>query len=170
MVLIGGRKDKNAWDSKIINGTIGTHLCWAAIHQLCSIALFLQLKLVLYYINKGYYHTMNKRTTYRHCANWASVLLLRDLSWRLSCCCINTKHQFVLAEIYHWFCFLLTWISDQCITGKENGRTNSIYVSHLLVYIHSREPMDLNPWLWFMITSLLVHTYHSTLIMIMIYA
>lgn len=59
MVLIGGRKEKNAWDSKIINGTIGTHLCWAAIHQLCSIALFLQLKLVLYYINKGYYEQKN---------------------------------------------------------------------------------------------------------------
>lgn len=60
MVLIGGTKEKNEYDSETISGTIGTHLCWAVIHQLSSIALFLQLKLeVLYYINKGYKEQKN---------------------------------------------------------------------------------------------------------------
>lgn len=60
MVLIGGTKEKNEYDSETISGTIGTDLCWAAIHQLSSIALCLQLKLeVLYYINKGYKEQKN---------------------------------------------------------------------------------------------------------------
>ena len=60
MVLIGGTKEKNEYDSETISGTIGTHLCWAAIHQLSSIALFLQLKLeVLYCVNKGYKEQKN---------------------------------------------------------------------------------------------------------------
>lgn len=66
MVLIGGTKEKNEYDSETISGTIGTHLCWAAIHQLSSIALFLQLKLEVITLTKV---TKNKRTTYRHCAN-----------------------------------------------------------------------------------------------------
>ena len=51
MVLIGGTKEKNEYDSETISGTIGTHLCWAAIHQLSSIALFLQLKLEVLYLH-----------------------------------------------------------------------------------------------------------------------